>query len=243
MTNTKRVLALRHFPFQHPLFGRKNQSESGQGVKNSPYYWWWEYLRRSDAYRKTCEAGAIGKNRTLFDDFGDVFSVGFKAWWTTGDHGANLFANSSPNDSVKVLQIGDLVAEKSDLLVIQIPLGLPRKFIEKKIRDILNVNHKGKRGVRRIMVGDAKYKLTRQALPEVLELRLRLYDERLANPKKTLWELGIELMPVFQMEQVTTRGGKPYLDPSLKNEISATVSRHLKEAKKTIKNVEKGIFP
>jgi hypothetical protein len=60
------------------------------------------------------------------------------------------------------------------------------------------------------MVGDAKYKLTRQALPEVLELRLRLYDERLANPKKTLWELGIELMPVFQMEQVTIRGGKPY---------------------------------
>ena len=39
----------------------------------SVYYYWWEYLRRSDAYRKTCEAKGKGKLSKLYADFGNVF--------------------------------------------------------------------------------------------------------------------------------------------------------------------------
>ena len=55
----------RHFAFKHPLF-RQEQSTSGVQWDNSVYYLWWEFLRRHDGYKETCENGGKGKYAKLY---------------------------------------------------------------------------------------------------------------------------------------------------------------------------------
>lgn len=59
------------------------------GYKCSVYYYWWRYLRLSTDYRRTCEQGGFGACSRLFDDFGDLYQMGFPEWWEQHWH---LFA-------------------------------------------------------------------------------------------------------------------------------------------------------
>ena len=49
--------------------------------KCSLYYFWYEYLRRHDGYRKTCLSNGKGKYAKLYNDFGDVHQLSFIDWW------------------------------------------------------------------------------------------------------------------------------------------------------------------
>ena len=92
----------RHFAFAHPLF-RQKQSTSGVRWDNSVYYLWWEFLRRHDGYKKTCENGGNGKYAELYADFGNVHEGTFKEWWTKDGRGARLFAEPPLPNSVAAL--------------------------------------------------------------------------------------------------------------------------------------------
>lgn len=235
---------LRHFPYQHPVFGRAGASWQGsEGVRRSPYYWWWEYLRRSEKYKTTCKSNGTTGLKSLYRDFGNIYRSTFKEWWSQGDRGAMLFANASPDDLVVLLDPGTKVPKDNSLLTVKIPLALPRKHIEDKLRKILDKHHQGRRGVRYTGGTTAQYRISKSVNLAALETRLKIYDDRLANSKKTLWQLGLDNVPALRGEKLVTRNGKPYLDPSRRNVISALVSRYLREAKATIKNVESGIFP
>ena len=94
-----------HFLAPHPLFGRKTAPLPLKEQERSPYYWWWAYLRRSEAYIKCCEKGGKGPLSKLYTDFGDVREDDFRKWWTTGDHGAELFAEQ--RQAVKFGQLKD----------------------------------------------------------------------------------------------------------------------------------------
>ena len=87
-----------YFLAPHPLFGRKTAPLPLKEQEQSPYYWWWAYLRRSEAYIKCCEKGGKGPLSKLYADFGDVREDDFRKWWTTGDHGAQLFAEQRQAD-------------------------------------------------------------------------------------------------------------------------------------------------
>ena len=79
----------RHFTFRHPLF-RRQTSGSGEWWENSVYYFWWEFLRRHAGYEHTCENGGKGKYADLYADFGNVYGLSFKEWWTKGGRGARF---------------------------------------------------------------------------------------------------------------------------------------------------------
>ena len=57
---------------------RQEQSTSGVRWDNSVYYLWWEFLRRNEDYKKTCENGGKGKCDRLYADFGNVHEGTFK---------------------------------------------------------------------------------------------------------------------------------------------------------------------
>ena len=38
----------------------------------SVYYYWWEYLRRHEGYKRTCAQGGRGRYAKLYEDFGNV---------------------------------------------------------------------------------------------------------------------------------------------------------------------------
>src|SRR5208282_6206767 len=92
----------RHFAFRHPLF-RQEQSTSGVRWNNSVYYLWWEFLRRHDGYKRTCENGGKGEYEKLYADFGNVHEGNFREWWTKDDRGARLFAEPPMPSSVRAL--------------------------------------------------------------------------------------------------------------------------------------------
>lgn len=235
---------LRHFPYQHPVFGRAGAKwEGSEGVRRSPYYWWWEFLRRSERYKKTCESKGDGPLSKLYLDFGDVFCSDFKRWWSHEDRGANLFANQRPDALVSIVEPGIRTSSDAGILTVQIPLNLPRKHIETKIGQMLDKLHQGRRGIRYLKSTSARYTVSSNVSTVALKLRLKILDDRLSNPEKTLWQLGIDNVPSLRCETLTMRNGKPYLDPSRKNVISAVVSRYLRDAKQTVLNVEKGQFP
>ena len=50
----------------------------------SPYFWWWTYLRLSKDYWWTCVRKGMTDDprlRSMYRDFGDVFSMTFEDWW------------------------------------------------------------------------------------------------------------------------------------------------------------------
>lgn len=89
------------FPLSSSVNHQKKQKNfvgEGVEVEKSLYYWWFEYLRRSKKYHTACANTGKGM-KTLYKDFGDVFSMDFWKWWFEldqfGTHrGARLFATA-----------------------------------------------------------------------------------------------------------------------------------------------------
>src|SRR5579862_8349459 len=80
----------RHFASKTPQFGAY-PIDSQENGDNSLYYYWFQFLRRHEGYRKTCEAGGVGEFSGLYEDFGDVHAVTFQKWWSMDERGAKLF--------------------------------------------------------------------------------------------------------------------------------------------------------
>jgi hypothetical protein len=70
-----------------------------------------------------------------------------------------------------------------------------------------------------------------------LQLMLKVYDLRLAEPKTPLWRIALR-PNLFRLEQ-----GTEAPPPDKMNVVSATLSRHLKKAKAIIANVGEERFP
>ena len=43
------------------------------GFMASLYYWWWAFLQRNTAYKRTCRQNGNGRLGWLYKDFGNVF--------------------------------------------------------------------------------------------------------------------------------------------------------------------------
>ena len=73
-------MSRRHFAFKHPVF-RRSKSLAGDWWEDSVYYFWWEFLKHHEGYKKTCESGGKGQYARLYADFGNVHGVSFREWW------------------------------------------------------------------------------------------------------------------------------------------------------------------
>lgn len=142
----------RHFTFHHPLF-KKTKTAKGNWWENSIYYLWWEFLRRHDGYKMTCESGGKGQHANLYADFGNVHDGTFKEWWSKDDRGARLFAEPSLPSSVVALTSEDIETLPKDwdpesLLIVAIPLSLRKQYIQQSLTKMLAKHHKRKQGQR-----------------------------------------------------------------------------------------------
>ena len=64
-------MARTHFLAKKPTHARPSFRESYYVHRQSPYYWWWAYLRKNEDYIKCCENNGKGKLSKLYKDFGD----------------------------------------------------------------------------------------------------------------------------------------------------------------------------
>jgi len=240
----------RHFTFKHPLF-RQERSTSGVRWEDSIYYLWWEFLRRNKDYKETCENRGKGKYQKLYADFGNVHEGTFREWWTKDDRGARLFAEPRLPRSVVALTQKEIEAlpegwDSDSLLIVAIPLTLPKRFIERKLNKLLARHHKRKRGQRTFKESHALYPVAAQFNIHSLKKTLAVYDLRQAEPKLPLWEMGQRFnlgRALWEEERKGGRGRSNYGAVAKKNVSAVAASKKLRAAKSIIDGVGRGVFP
>ena len=239
-----------HFLAPHPLFGRSSSPRPIRDQHQSPYYWWWAYLRRSDAYLKCCEKGGKGKLSKLYADFGDVREDNFKKWWTNEDRGAKLFGEQ--RQQVKFGPLADPSEWHPDwtpdvALVIAIPLSMSKRTIQSDIGKLLEQRIKSRRGRKALKDAEssARYPLARNYSARNLGKALEVYELWIRgkidpDEKLKLWEIGVAAK-LNTLEKSTCKD--PHLRMDVRNRLNVAVKRYVKEAQKHLVGIEEGIFP
>ena len=115
-------------------------------------------------------------------------------------------------------------------------------MLEKRFKQILDVEHKGKRGVQLAKKSKAKYRFNGQPNIEGLRVALQVYDFKKANPDMRLFDIG-NALPKFQLQHKFVDGETYSEREDKKNILSATVGRYLKRVSDRINNVARGQFP
>lgn len=236
----------------HPLIGTKHKPSQLRYMERSVYYWWWAYIKRNEDYLACCANGGKGKLAKLYDDFGDIRSDDFRAWWGgKQQRGSYLFGERQADFIVKKIEADDELLggldKDENTLVVAVNLNIGRRKLQADFAKLLINEHKGKRG--RLAMGKikstARYPLHRNFTVNNLKMMLAAYDVWAANellPKserKAQWELGesIKLVP----NAVTHKGDLDGVDK--RNTMAAAFNRAVKQARIIIANTAKGEYP
>lgn len=233
----------RHFPYQHPLFGRSKNPQSTKSYENSVYYWWYEYLRRNKGYRLTCENGGVGPCSELFNDFGNVHGCDFKTWWKDNDKGAMLFAEQTRHSVMIVDQAtsNELFLDENCIL-LNVNLEIPVTQLLARLKSIISKEIVKKNKTK---ISSAKYKITGKVDLDFLSKALKVYDAKNENLNKQLWKIANELKLGSSVHWITENEmeNKSEVLSDKKNMLAITASRYFKKAKNMIDRTGKGRFP
>lgn len=237
------------FKAQHPIFGRGKKPLGVSYQQRSPYYWWWEFLRRNDDYRACCAAGGTGELAGLYADFGVVSNDNFKEWWT--QHGFRLFAEKAK--PIKLAELNtpsdwDSSWTKDAVMVVAVPLDIPKRNLQGFFARLLKERHSGKRGRKALSDADAstaRYPLHRNVSIHTLRIQLAVYDAvmeaKTSDKKITLAQIAKK---VGINPKTNKRTAGEVMDAAKRRAVlAATVSRHFKDAQRIIANTAKGQFP
>jgi hypothetical protein len=221
----------------------------------SPYYWWWAYLRMSKDYWWMCQRHGVADDQRLvqmYYDFGKVYNMTFEQWWTK--HGIWLFHEQMALPAVRQLTHSNMELSRplGQHLLLEIPLNMTEKTIINQVRRMLRT-HPGREVER---VSTAKRKLAkligiRQDVIESAYAVWRVHHEsrdgrlvkKIAQVKgtKSLYQIGKELSLVKTCMPVATdnkeRAAKRV------NGMKVAVSRMLARANNLIDNATVGTFP
>ena len=178
-TNPKPNYGALHFSTRsHPTFGRQRKPFDEQNppktVTESPYYWWYMFLKLNDEYRQTCANNGQGDCAALYADFGDVHQTNFKDWWNE-----KVILFSEPKQGYKMMiasNFADIAPFDSDeVLNLVVPLNRSQRSLKQSFSKlVLSRIEKGKRGVS-VEESKAKYRLSGKWHIEALATAYRVY--------------------------------------------------------------------
>jgi hypothetical protein len=230
-------------------------SVDDEGLLQSPFYWWWQYLRNNPEYLETCQHGGRGELADLYRDFGDVRDPDFRGWW--GEDGANhgrLFEEQSH------LQEARLLDASSDwrqfmgpypyiVVAVDLRFGLDaaKADLAKAVNERFDKEDRGRPPIDQ-RYSSARRKLTKDVSRKVYEKGLQIY-QALAPIKaagraittEDCWVAGLaaDLDPALR-----PREGEDPRDLQFKREtMSTTVRRYLKKAEAMVAVTSTGYFP
>jgi hypothetical protein len=136
----------------YPRFGRQRKpfdaANPPQTVTDSPYYWWYQFLKLNAEYEATCRKRRRGTHSQLYKDFGDVFALDFKAWWTARDQ---LFAEPREGFRMAIARRPqDLAPFDSETVInLVVPLTRTRSSLAKSFKFlVLSKVEEGRKGGR-----------------------------------------------------------------------------------------------
>ena len=165
----------------------------------SVYYWWYEYLKRNEDYKRCCESGGNGELAALYQDFGDIFTEQFHDWWNAAHRGERLFAEKPRPIRLEELRTKDEWNEawsQEDVMVVVVPLTEPKRRINRWFNRILDERIQRRPG-KTAKKSDAAYQVTGKFSVIALEQMLMVYDYKKEHPDLTMAEIGkgLKLVP------------------------------------------------
>ncbi len=108
-----------------------------KGVPNFEciYHWWFEYLKRSDKYRKACASGGKGMQK-LYNDFGNIYEYKFWDWWK--ERGADLFGERRGTEILTYASVDEALGIKENVkdgsyVLLAIPTSMKKTDIKKQL--------------------------------------------------------------------------------------------------------------
>ena len=185
----------------------------------------------------------------LYRAFGDVFDTDFRTWWMNGKRGETLFAEPAAQVALKELRSvneWDRNWQRSDVLVVVVPLSDPKWRLARSFAGLLKDRHKGKPGVVNKARSAATYSTKAKFSVGALESMCKVYELHQANKasggKLTLAQIG-KKSGVHIDYGAKAKDDEELDDERMRQTMASTVSRYLKKARILIDNVGRGKFP
>jgi hypothetical protein len=224
-------------------------------AKQSPYFWWWAYLRLSKDYWWVCQLKGKADDprlRSMYRDFGDVFAMPFEDWWRK--QGNDLFAERIAPPEVRELDRINmrLSPGMSSHLLLEIPLNLTEATIIKQVKKLLR-NHPSREVERRSSAKRplAKFTGIRKDLLQIAHVTWQMhwqsrdlsqsYKIGQVQGSKSLYQIGKELRLVRTCMPVVTDNAERAAKRV--NGMKVAVSRMLARANYLAQNAAVGTFP
>ena len=214
-----------------------------ENYEESVFFWWVEFLKRSDSYKQQCESG---KGGAVFQDFGNIFNVEFLDWWNNDDRELMFLPGTSlgvwPLENVKEFK----EALSEEWLVVKIDPKCTRKTILYWLDDLLFSHQPDTRGQHNNdVIEPPKYETFARPNVPALKKTLAIYDHYLKHPKPlykiydTLQARGIVSFKSRDEETLHIEND----DTTSRRVKTSSISRYIRQAKCLIRNVEIGVFP
>ena len=218
------------------------------------YRLWYEFLKLHDGYRRHCLEGR-GNYGRLYEDFGNVHRLDFRAWWTQR---WRLFAVPTVRDLVEPIKCFEhaenldgreaavtAVSEalsNSDRAVFVVNLLESKRALRRDFGMKLSAIHPGKPGRPKFDNTEAdRYELYQRPDIESLRTTLKVYRLAMRHVDWPEWKVALKAKLRTDEEGELIEGD---LDTPLKKAVlTATVSRMLRRAEALIENVARGEFP
>ena len=239
---------------QELLYSHPSQKQ-GQDIydveewKNSVYYFWWEYLRRHEGYKASCENDGKGEHVNIYADFGNIHATDFVTWWH--GRGRALFV-----EPISIFQAREIISKDDrpnygnpHLVILEIPVNQHLSSLVKKIKAIVKKRQK-ERGVSFATIrSHAKFPVYTRPVIATLRKELEVWDMRKAHPKMKLWEIGKQVKGINEgnpgRKYVGTGEALTFAQEraAKRKLLTQLTSRHLKNAERRIYYVGLGQFP
>lgn len=213
------------------------------GWQCSVYYYWWEYLRRHDGYRETCERGGGGEHALLYQHFGNVHASDFHTWWW--DH---LWLFTFVSEAQDIALSGKFHIE-SEGIFLHVGYSRSRTAMVNSVREALT-KIRPERMEREIRKLYRCYPVGRPRLRSLHE-HLLVWDARQANPDADYADLadiagltGLERHDPITIAKLYAEGNfVGDLERANRRSKQLAVQRHLRIAEQYIENVVQAEFP
>lgn len=218
----------------HPVFGRKrkpfDEQNPPKSVIDSPYYWWFMFLKLHPGYKTTCDKNGKGEFAELYADFGNVHTTNFKDWWKEK---VSLFAEPSQGYKMAIAKnITEIAPFDSDeVLNLVVPLNRSQRSLKKAFTAlVLSKLEKGSRGVS-VEDSQAKYRLSGKWHVEAMATAYKIYtlkQESIASGNKVYWaDIAIEAkLPMHYALKGATKQAKS----DVRRTLTILATRHYDRA-------------
>ena len=231
----------------YPTFGRGrkpfNEKNPPGTVIDSPYYWWFMFLRLNADYKATCQGRGKGKCAELYKDFGDIHKMNFKEWWTERAH---LFSEPKKGYRMMIAANKNELApfDSEEVLNLVVPLTWSQRSLKKAFSSlVLTKVEKGKKGIS-LEKSKAKYPLGSKWHIEALKTAYKIYVEKNKDTggEKVVWadiaiRVGLPMAIGVEEKKLSSKTS------DIRRTLTILATRHYARAKAFIEASATNKFP